>query len=285
MPSDRERHHAFLALRHTSGLRRLLFLDGISPGCSSRIRSGKDFLHSRPQHRQQFGFEPYVSLEPTCVSWTRVGQQDGLGPARPPVTHCLRQGQMSGFRQMPSLCMASDHDGQPHVDKHIESPSAPSRRALDPWRKVARTTSAGIAEPHGQDRDLRRIAKCGLVKAEPIAKPHSRRVVEGPPSKMRPAARRLTGDQHARASADLNNRSGSERKNGTCAAGSDRGTQVADFRSIPFRQKIRHERPQSCCPTDRAGRRQRRLATDRPRARQVRLRRLHLHQGRRHGLS
>jgi hypothetical protein len=102
---------------------------------------------------------------------------------------------------------------------------------------------------------------------------------------MRPAARRLTGDQHTRASADLQNRAGSVRKIGTCASGSDCGTQVIDFRSVPFRQKIRHEQPRSCCPTDRAGRRQRRLASARPRARPVRLRRMPLHRGRRHGRS
>ncbi len=135
-------------------------------------RIAKKLSNMLTQDLHHFVLKPDIAPEPTCVARAWVGQQDHLGPARTPVPHRIPKRQLNGFRQVPCLRIASDHHGEAHISKSVEQWLPPAERAFGARRQVALSSGSGIAKPHRQDGNLRRIPKGGRVEAEPMSQPH-----------------------------------------------------------------------------------------------------------------
>ena len=72
---------------------------------------GKDLHYPGPQQGYEFGFEPWISLEPQIISRARVGQGDDLRPCLLPRAYEIGHGP-AAFGQMETLCVLTDGQGQ-----------------------------------------------------------------------------------------------------------------------------------------------------------------------------
>ena len=170
---------------------------------SSVRKHGRDPLS---QVREQALFEPGVLRQPDVVSRTGVWKRNSLRPERAPVPHCLRH-RLFGIREVISLCVLANHDGQLQIVKFAQDLFSPGWSALAPRREVARPPCSWIAEAHWQESNLAGVVEDFIFDAHPFSKPLPARIIPGNPALVHPSPGCLPHDQDPCATSHLYDRS------------------------------------------------------------------------------
>jgi len=111
---------------------------------------------------------------------------------------------------MVGLGVLSQHQDEFHLAQVAQKLFAPSRRALEPWRKIAGAARTGKAKAHGHQGELLRIVEYFPRHAQPLAQTVSAGVVEGHTGLMDFSPRCLSGYQHPRFRTNLHYGPGAE---------------------------------------------------------------------------
>ena len=105
--------------------------------------------------------------------------------------------------EMVGLCIPAQDKREADPLEMFEYALPPGRRALRPWRVVARAPRSRKAEAHGQDRYPPWIVKCVLIDAHPRSQTNPTRVSERDAGLMNSPAWGLAHDEDCGVRMDL----------------------------------------------------------------------------------
>ncbi len=101
-------------------------------------------------------------------------------------------------RQIPSLRVAADQQGEPHGWQLLGEPPVPERRALGSRRQIPACASSRVAEPHRHLGNPLGIVEALVIDSRPLAQPIAACVIPGHPALVDPGAWRLADHEEPR---------------------------------------------------------------------------------------